>query len=189
MPNLNKEPNNNLSPLNEFFSKAKKEIKKKILIIGIIIALILISIIFSFYNKFANEENLIKKSSQEEKNETPSSKSDFKPVIIFSLSGVIKNINPGEIVFEANISFPDSSGKRIQEKEIRKAIVNPQTQITALTYITHKETGKILSREIEINFKDLEVGDYIEAISGENVKDQQEFLAKKIRILPGTAPK
>ena len=113
-------------------------------------------------------------------------RSDIKPIpeqekiivpkIIYNLSGKITKIDGNTVVFNAEIYNVDEEGVRTVREEERRAIVNPKTKLSSLTFINRAPVEK------DIRLGDLNPGDYIEAISSSDISKANDFLAAKIVV-------
>jgi len=147
-----------------------------------LISIIIIFIGLLFYIYYQAKLIEVKPSAPED--ETPSEIPKVTtPRVLHNLVGTIKEFEENTIIFEAIISQVDEKNQLISKKEMRKAAIDPTTEITYLTFTIHEETGKKIPKELKITFEDLKIGDYIEVLSNENISEKERFEASKIRIL------
>jgi hypothetical protein len=105
------------------------------------------------------------------------------PKVLYNLAGSIQEIGTNFIVLDAAIPEMDDSGQSIIKKEIRKVLTTISTKFTRLTFIEKSGSTSKTPQETAIGLKDLEKGDYIEAVSNQDIWDKQEFEAILIRVL------
>lgn len=120
---------------------------------------------------------------EEKKTEEKSTSKIIIPEEIFNLSGVIMEIKNDSLIFDAKIPYLDESGIAMSKNESREAIIGVNTELKKMSIIAKEGTNKKTVQETNMNFSELKVGDYIEAIARENIKDLVEFEAAKIRIM------
>jgi hypothetical protein len=122
---------------------------------------------------------------KEEKKEEVQTKTmdNFVPEAVFSLTGPVVDINKDFIIFDASVPRLDVNGKRIDVIETRKITIDESTKITHYEIKTNSQTGKKEISEEQLKLSDLKIGNRIEANSDKDIKDKEEFLAIKIRIL------
>lgn len=151
--------------------------KKKNVIIGSILIILIIVIGFLIKKYFFPIEI---KPPEEPPEEEPKI---ILPSILYNLSGAIKKMESNSISFEAELNGLDEKGQLTKRMEVRKAIITPTTKFYHLTFV-EIEPGRKTIKESPITFKDLRVGDYIEAVSNQDISHAEEFEATLIRILP-----
>ena len=105
------------------------------------------------------------------------------PSILYNLSGVIKELEQDSFLFGAKLTELDEKGQILEKTEIRKVIITSTTKFNRLTFV-ETEPGRKTIKESPIIFQDLKVGDYIEAVSNQDISRAEEFEATLIRILP-----
>lgn len=129
----------------------------------------------------------------------PSSPPSAKQLILYSISGKIKNIKDGKIYLETltvdSITMPLSEKKL----EIRELEINDSVKIVRLNFIPRKEGvkmpenptadsfGSLSSFKAEytvVGFKDLKTGDNISADYSSDLTEIKNFIPKTITILP-----
>ena len=103
------------------------------------------------------------------------------PEEIFSLSGEIKELVGGTIIFEINDPgdyLPHADGTP-RDKQIRRASMRIGTEYSLVDY-----TKPLLSGDptvSKISFSDLKIGNRITVKSGENIKTAERFVAVEVR--------
>jgi len=177
----NKEKEEIVPPEEKFSSQSTFESKKFVLITIIILVIVIALGAFSYYSQKEEPINGVKLPPQEEEeSKTPPV---TVPDVLHNLRGTIKEFDKGNIVMEAEIPQIDEDGKLVSLAEIKKILITPDTKITSLSFVIHEQTGKKIPREEDIRFQDLQVGDYIEVLSGQNIRIEKEFEVSKVRIL------
>jgi len=164
--------------------------KEKIVVIFILIVFFALLIGTLFYCQFftkGNEENNLIKTKEKQSIEGENQELTI-PEVLYNLTGKITGFQDATIIFNAEIPQFDKNNQMIKKYELRKAITDSTTKFTYLEIITHKETGQKIPKETQIYFKNLKVGDYIEAISSENISNKVEFSATQIRLLSPKKP-
>lgn len=106
------------------------------------------------------------------------------PSVLYNLNGVIKRIEQGAIVLEANVPAVNQAGEPISQKEIKKALLTPETKFTRLHIEKDEQNGQQSIKQATIALGDLKLGDKIEVIANRDIKDALEFEAKQVRVLP-----
>ena len=178
----NKEKGKIVSPEEKFSSKPILESKKFILITVVILIVVIALGALSYYSK--KEEPINGTNPPPQKEEEPKASSPATvPDVLHNLRGAIKEFDGGNIVMEAEIPQVDENGKLILLAEIKKVLITSDTKITSLSFVIHEPTGKKIPREEDIRFNDLQIGDYIEVLSGQNIRIEKEFEVSKVRIL------
>ncbi len=133
----------------------------------------------SFENVIQNKKNDL--SSKEDT--TPSFPPTEPPIKIpesfNNLSGKIIKLEKDTITFNAEVFSLNEENEQITTKEIRKATTDSSTKFNRLSFDANGSPA-----EEKIEFKDFEVGDYVEIISDKDVSKALEFNAIKVRILP-----
>jgi flagellar basal body-associated protein FliL len=152
---------------------------KKIFII-LIIFLILIAGFLFYYFYFPKEKP---KAPQKKETLPPPPPAVVLPKVMYNLSGEIKKIESNAIIFEASIPVLGENNQIAQKKEIRKAIITPSTTFNKISFVEVEEKRKRVV-ESPITFKDLKIGDLIEAISNQDISHAEEFEATQIRLFP-----
>ncbi len=161
------------------FNLNQKNNKRTIMIIGLIsIIIILIGLLLCIY-LWAKSKDVEPLAPEEASSEVPEVTT---PKVLYNLVGTIKEIEETVIVFEAVVPQVNEKGEIVPKNELRRILISPTTEFTRLTIVTHEETGKQTIKEIKITFKDFKVGDYIEVLSSQNISEEKEFRASKIRI-------
>lgn len=150
--------------------------KKKNVIIGLTLVLLFIVIGFSIKKYFFPPKISPPKETPEEEPKI------ILPTILYNLSGTIKKLEKDSLSFEAKLTQLDEKGQLIEKMEIRKAIITSTTKFNRLTFV-EAEPGRKTIKESPIAFKDLKMGDYIEAVSNQDISHAEEFEATLIRIL------
>jgi hypothetical protein len=148
------------------------------IIIGIMMFLVILGSIFLCYQGKRKESSSLKPG-------VPSSVPNVAtPGVLYNLAGKIEKLEEGVIIFEAIVPQIDERNQLLSKKETRRAIVTSNTGFSRLIIATQQESGAETSKENQIDFKDLKIGDYIEVISSQNISQAMEFEATKIRALP-----
>jgi len=107
------------------------------------------------------------------------------PNEIFQTSGEIKSIDKDIITLEI-VSLQERRLPGIEpKKEIKKVITSTDTEIikidfSAFTIPSKSKTLPLGPKEIQLEFSDLKVGDYISVTSLENIKNKESFNASRI---------
>jgi hypothetical protein len=61
--------------------------------------------------------------------------------------------------------------------------IDEKTAFSYLTVVIHEETGKKIPQDVPMKLQDFKVGDYIEVLSAQNIKDKEIFIATEVRLL------
>ena len=155
--------------------------KKSLLIIIIPIVILLFLIIIGLAYFLSEKEEIILDLDQEE--EKTNEQKIVIPEIIYNLSGEIKEIKEDYIVFDAIIFKGYEENKPVREKQERRALITPDTKFTAVSFILLEGENKRTIKESETNLKELKIGDSVEVISRQNIKDAQEFEIRELKII------
>ncbi|MFA6096460.1 MAG: hypothetical protein WC788_02425 [Candidatus Paceibacterota bacterium] len=150
-------------------------VPKNILIIVLMVLVVAVAIGLGLRQKEGGttEEPVVERSDIKP---IPEQERIIVPKIIYNLSGKITKIDGNTIVFNAEMYNVDEEGVRTVREEERKAIVNPQTKVSSLTFVNRTPVEK------NIRLSDLKPGDYIEAISSSDISKADDFLAAKIVV-------
>lgn len=106
------------------------------------------------------------------------------PEILYNLTGSIQEIEEDAIILEVNIPYVDETNQIAHKTETRKAIVNSETNFSSMIFVDTEEPNRKIIQESEITFRDFKIGDQIEVIANQDIKDKQEFEVVQVRILP-----
>ena len=167
-------------------SQPSKKLTSTTIIIIVIVACVILG---SFILCYLPEKKPVGPQQPPEE-ETPAEEEKITtPTVIYNLAGSIEEIRERIIVFEAVIPQIGEGNQLIPKKETRRVLVGLGTEIYSLNYVLHEETGKKIPKETKLSFEDLKVGDYVEVISSENIRDKEEFGATKIRVLSSSNTK
>jgi len=162
----------------EMFLKNKK---LTIVLFSVLLTVILLIIFFTFFKK--EKEKIILPKEEKKEEIQVSAVETFVPEVIFSLTGVITDIDKDIVTFNASVPYFNSEGKRANISETRKASIDESTKIFRYLVTKNKQTGKSEITEETLKISNLKIGDEIEVVSGKDIKYKKEFLAIKIRIL------
>ncbi|MFH1662041.1 MAG: hypothetical protein ABIA02_03010 [Candidatus Falkowbacteria bacterium] len=128
-----------------------------------------------------NKEPIIQQ--KEEKTEKEPEPKIIIPEELFNLSGIIQEVKSNSIIFSAKVPYLDELGMPAQRNESREAIISEATEFKKMSIIAKEGTNKKAIQEVDMNFGDLKIGDYIEVIARKNIKDLKEFEVAKVRIM------
>lgn len=171
--------------------------KNKIIILVVLVVFVLIGLVFAQYFIFQCRlpflRTLLKCPSyiqQESPGAATNSSENLPkpqkvtlPKVLYNLAGSIQEIGTNFLVLDAAIPGMDDSGQPIIKKEIRKVLTTLSTKFTRLTFIEKPGSTSKTPQETTIGFKDLKKGDYVEAVSNQDIWNKQEFEATLIRVL------
>ena len=150
----------------------------------VVVLVVVIIVILGGLFYYQNKKEETKLPPGESSSETSSENSGVTtPKVLYNLTGIIEEFGENTVYFEADIPQIDEKGQLVSKKEIRKAILEPTTEISRLYFETHRETGKKIPKEIEMDFEDLKIGNEIEVLSNQNIGELQEFKVTKVRVL------
>ncbi|MDD3427590.1 MAG: hypothetical protein PHR42_01470 [Caldisericia bacterium] len=166
---------------------------KKIVLLLIIFFLLLGSVVgILFEKKFSSyRSDLIENYEEEnrefdcEENQNCTSLSSLAEEI-YQIDGTIIEIGDKFIIVEAllELSRLPLPEEEITEKQNIKIYISEETEIFLI-----EPVGSVLEEDSEsfesfiINFEDLEINDHVFVSSEENIKDKEEFIAKKIQVI------
>jgi len=157
---------------------------KKTIIIGVILIIVALAVFFTFKYGILPAYKSGTSTQQQEPNTPPLEKPKIVlPKVLYNLAGSIQEIGQNSVVLDASIPQIDESGQPIIKKEIRKIITTLTTKFTRLTFVAQAGSTSRTPQETPIAFGDLKKGDYVEAVSNEDIWDKQEFEATLIRVL------
>jgi hypothetical protein len=115
------------------------------------------------------------------------------PEVIYNLNGNVKSISENVIIFEADnyetgksgsaTDERDENNQPVKSKKIIQVQTDANTEFTYLNFVIHKETGKKIPQLVKMNLEDFKIGDYVEVMSDQNIKDKETFLASKVRLI------
>jgi hypothetical protein len=166
---------------------------KKIVLLLIIFFLLIGSVAgILFEKKFSSyQPGLIENYEEEnkefdcEENQNGMSSSSLAEEI-YQIDGTIVQIGDKFVIAEAllglnQLPLPE---EEITEKQNIKIYISEETEIFLI-----EPVDSVLEEDSEpfesfiINFKDLEINDHVFVSSEENIKDKEEFVAKKIQVI------
>jgi len=158
------------------FKKSRNN-KTLMVIIALVVIVVIVIAVYAIVSK-----NISDKTDQkpENTNQENAQAGDGFPTVFYSYSGLIETIGDNSIVIKAS----QDKNYLKQDKTITVRIDN-ETEFVSIKFPTKAadiETnngGKLFQRDA-ISIQDLKPGDEITAISYENVKNQDSFLAKKV---------
>jgi hypothetical protein len=108
------------------------------------------------------------------------------PKVLYNLAGLVQKTEENFFIMEADIPQLDENGKPIQKKEIRKVIITMSTGFSQLKFVAQEGKAGRAPVETPITFKDIKEGDYVEVISNQDISQDKEFEAGRVRSLPKT---
>lgn len=173
-----------------------KDNNKLISVIVVTIFLMVFSYQVGFRSGEKNGKEIAKRDSEAEimkLNKALDIFSPPQPAEIFSVFGEIKAIEDNGISLEINslterrLPIPGEE----QKKELRKVIVNDETQIIKIDFNSiarpvPPKPGEPFTppqpKEIRLKITDLKIGDRVNVTALENIKVKTEFVASKIQL-------
>ncbi len=157
--------------------------REKLLLI--ILAVLIIGGFFAFLN--LSKKNLKKETQPSKPPPSIEEKSQVSPAFfpkrIYNLSGTIQKIKDNSIVFKTNVPYLNKEGKVVKIKEIREAMITPETKFFKLQFVKIGPNRKT-PKQMIISFEDLKVGNFIEVFSNQDISKLKKFKAKKVILLP-----
>jgi len=173
-----KQKSNQYIKLREYFPS--KNLPK---VIGLIMVIFLFALSLTsipyLYFQTGDEMQSVKIEKKEDPNKMVLSS------VIYNLVGTVQSVDEDSFILEASVYHAGEKGQITQTKEERKVNITPDTRISRLTFIPKQGSDEIKQpSETLMSFEDIEVGDYMEVISDQDISVAQEFEAIRARFLP-----
>lgn len=171
---------------NKGFLNYQEKISAKFVITAlIVIFIILISLVIYYnYNLSKRIDKIESTFGSREGAEASSEPQITIPKNLYNIIGTIQELKEDAVILKTEISHMDEKGEVVQKVEVREAKVTLDTKFTELSFILNVETGKKTPREKASKFANLQVGDYVEILSSEDISSKNGFEATEIKILP-----
>ncbi len=106
------------------------------------------------------------------------------PKVLYNLAGPIQKLEKNSLILEANIPQLNEQGQLTPKIESRKVLITAKTKFSRLIFVAQEGKNQKTPQETNISFNDLNLKDYIEVISNQDISQAQEFEATQIRVLP-----